>query len=91
MTSKEDMEKVLLQINYEKMRASDHTPFMQEPLRSEFGCRNDTKAADLVIEGAHVPPIGTPQAVRKPLTELQLPQEICQQCEIDPPRHTITA
>ena len=32
MTSKEDIEAALLQINYEKMRASDNTPFMQEPL-----------------------------------------------------------
>ena len=54
MTSKADIEKVLLQINYEKTRASDNTPFMQEPLRSEFGYRNDTEAADLETEGVGI-------------------------------------
>ena len=85
MTSKEDIEKVLLQINHEKIRASDDTPFMQEPLRSEFGYRNETEAADLVTEGAYVPPIGTSPAVRKLLTELKRPQGINQQCEVTPP------
>ena len=36
MTAKADTEAVLLQINHEKIQAFDNTPFMQEPLRTEF-------------------------------------------------------
>ena len=50
---------ILLCVNKAKIRASDDTPFLQEPLLSAFGTRNNTPAMDAVLQGSNHPPAVT--------------------------------
>ena len=74
-TTKQGVESVLLEVNRAKTRASDDTMFMMEPMRSLFGYRNETTAADEVLNGTFVPPEGTPEAGRLLLEALKRPTE----------------
>ena len=67
---------MLLDVNREKTRASDDTAFMMEPLLSEFGYRNDTQAAQEVLEGTYVPPEDISDACKKLLQGLRTPHNI---------------
>ena len=49
--------------------------FMMEPMRSIFGYRNDTEAAEQVLNGTFVPPDGTPEAGILLLEVLQRPHQ----------------
>ena len=75
-TTKESIEAVLLDVNREKTRASDDTAFMMEPLLSEFGYRNDTQAAQEVLDGTYVPPEDISDACKKLLQGLRTPHNI---------------
>jgi hypothetical protein len=47
------VESALLQVNESKVRASEDTPFMQEPLSSAFGFTNSTQAYQEVLQGTY--------------------------------------
>jgi len=70
-TTKETIEAALLPINAAKIRASDDTPFMQEPLVSEFGYLADTAAAERVLDGTYQPPEDIDTYARLLLTEFE--------------------
>ena len=76
MTTQEAIEGVLLEVNRAKTRASDETDFMTEPLRSEFGTRNNTQAAEQVLNGTYMPPAGASVASRILLAGLRTPHNI---------------
>ena len=50
---------LLSPINESKGRASEHTPFMQEPLLSAFGYHGKREAIEQVLNGTFQPPPGT--------------------------------
>ena len=58
-TDRKVMEATLLAINEQKMRASEATPFMQEPLLSVFGYRGNSAAVQEVLLGTFEPPPDT--------------------------------
>ena len=49
----------LLQINSSKYQQCDNSPFLQEPLLSEFGYFGNFANTEAVLEGTYVPPPGT--------------------------------
>ena len=53
-----DIESVLLHVDEAKIRSSESTPFLQEPLLSAFGIHNTTSATDAVLCGTFQPPPG---------------------------------
>ena len=55
-TSKEAIEATLIEVNSNKIRACEDTPFLQEPLYSWLGPRNDTPVSDTVLTGTAQPP-----------------------------------
>lgn len=59
LTEKKDIEQCLLRVNKAKTHASDNTPFLQEPLLSDFGYRNTGENGDKVLAGTYQPPPGT--------------------------------
>ena len=89
-TTKESIENVLFDVNYEKIRASDHTPFMTEPMVSEFGYRNNTDAANRVLDGTYHPPPGTTPTCRKLLHHMKKPTCIKRSRYTRRPRVAIT-
>ena len=76
MTTQKDIETVLLEVNRAKTRASDSTTFLQQPMLSEFGRRNETESAQQVLDGVYNPPDGTSNACRKLLHNLRTPHNI---------------
>ena len=84
-TSKQAMEKKLFEVNYAKIRASDDTAFMQEPLLSDFGYRQNTPAEDQVLQGTYVPPADADPHAKILLEELAMPAEIRAQPRCSPP------
>ncbi|MGL5934074.1 MAG: hypothetical protein ACRCZI_00475, partial [Cetobacterium sp.] len=56
-TTQEDIERILLPVNEAKIRASEQTPFMQEPLLQEFGYREPRQTHEQVLQGTYqIPP-----------------------------------
>jgi hypothetical protein len=55
-TTQEDIERILLTVNKNKTRASDHTPFMQGDLLQDFGYHKNTIAHDEVLQGRYTVP-----------------------------------
>lgn len=70
-SDRNEVEAVLLQVNEAKIRACEDTPFLQEPLVSAFGFRNDTSATDDVLEGNYLCPAGTSACTQDLLSHLQ--------------------
>jgi hypothetical protein len=58
MTSCEEIEHTLLEVNRAKTRSSEHTPFLQHPLVEEFGFQADNANAQAVLDGTYTPPVG---------------------------------
>jgi hypothetical protein len=50
-TAQDDIEQILLAVNEDKTRASDHTPFMKGNLLRDFGYHNNTDAHKQVLQG----------------------------------------
>jgi hypothetical protein len=56
-TTQEDIERVLLPVNEAKFRASETTPFMQEPLLWDFSYQEACQAHEQVLQGTYqIPP-----------------------------------
>ena len=56
---KAGMEQVLVRVHEKKIRSSEHTPLMNEPLLSDFGHLGvDKPASDKVMAGTYEPPDG---------------------------------
>jgi hypothetical protein len=55
-TTQEDIEKILLPVNEGKIRSSEHTPFMQDPLLEDFGYRSNKAAHEQVLRGEYEVP-----------------------------------
>ena len=85
-TSKQAMEEKLLEVNYAKIRASDDTVFMQQPLLSEFRYRENTLANDQVLDGTYEPHEATDPHAKILLEGLAMPAKIRAQCRAPPPR-----
>jgi hypothetical protein len=56
------------------MRAKEDTPFMNEPLYSDFGYSNDTPATKEVLEGTYQCPPGTDPYATMLITHLKRPE-----------------
>jgi hypothetical protein len=89
-TTKSDIEDVLMDINYDKIQSSKGTPFLQEPLLSEFGDMANTPAADAVLQGSYVAPDGTDPHARLLLSALATPTAISSNTGNFRPRRHIT-
>ena len=90
-TTKTEIEDVFKDINYAKIQASVDTPFLQEPLVSEFGYMANTPAATEVLQGTYTPPPNTDEHARILLRALQTPQEISDNVgNFTPNRHITT-
>jgi hypothetical protein len=53
LVTQTEVESTQLQVNESKVRASEDTPFMQEPLSSAFGFTNSTQATQEVLQGTY--------------------------------------
>ena len=80
--TRQGVEKVLLEVNKAKTRASDDTMFMLEPMQSIFGYRGDTIATEQVLQGTFHPPPGTSAAGILLLDALKRPP--CRNSNISP-------
>ena len=67
------IEATLLDVNEAKIHASDDTPFLTQPLLSDFGYRNNTHNCDAVLRGQYEPPPGTHPATALLLRHLAAP------------------
>ena len=74
--SKVDIEAALLPINLNKVQASNDTPCLQEPLRSQFGPRNNTENAEKVLSGTYTPPPSTDQYTTAMFSGLKQPEQL---------------
>ncbi|MGL5936571.1 MAG: endonuclease/exonuclease/phosphatase family protein [Cetobacterium sp.] len=72
-TTQEDIEKALLQVNENKTRASDNTPFMQGELLRDFGYRQNTAAHEEVLQGTYKIPETCHPATERVLRGLARP------------------
>jgi hypothetical protein len=72
-TSRKEVEDILLRVNEAKIRACEDTPFMCEPLVSDFGYRNNTPASQAVLEGTYVCPPGTDRFAALLIDKLKRP------------------
>ena len=72
-TDQSSIERALLQVNKNKIRASKDNPFLQEPLLSEFGTRNITPATQAIMEGTFQCPPGISQCTQALLASLHCP------------------
>jgi hypothetical protein len=68
-----EVEEVLLQVNEAKIRECEDTPFLQQPLVSLFGHRNDTLATQEVLAGNFVCPAETSACTRDLLQLCNVP------------------
>jgi exonuclease III len=50
------MNTTLLEVNSAKYQQCDRSPFLNEPLFSDFGYLGDTPHADMVLNGTYIPP-----------------------------------
>jgi hypothetical protein len=76
MTSRNEIEHTLLEVNCAKTRASEHTPFLQQPLVNEFGYQADNANAQAVLEGTYTPPADTSPNAARLLAALRTPHNI---------------
>lgn len=75
-TTKQEVENACLNENARRFREACDTPFLVEPLLRDFGPTGDTQAADKVLEGTYHPPDSIPEATKKFLANLKLPEGI---------------
>ena len=73
LTTQKDIERVLFKVNHAKIRASDDTMFMLEPMRSIFGYRGYTPAMEQVLDGTFPTPPDIEEAGHLLLKSLQRP------------------
>jgi hypothetical protein len=62
--------------NQEKYQQSFHTPFMQHPLRQDFGFKGLTTAAQAVLEGVYIPRENLDDYTSSLITELHMPDAV---------------
>ena len=67
------IEQALLHVNENKIRASEDTSFLQEPLLLLFGTRNLTPATVAVMDGTFHCPGDVPQCTHDLLASLRWP------------------
>ena len=72
-TTRLEVETALLTVNAAKYRACEDTPFLNEPLLSEFGLTNDTEATQQVLNGTYQCPEGTDKYAALLLKHLSRP------------------
>ena len=90
LTEKHEVEECLVQVNQAKVRASDDTPFMNEPLLSEFGHQNRTPNGQKVVDGTYQPPPGVDIYTQALLNGLKMPDSIKHPNASFRPRQAIT-
>lgn len=74
--SKHDIEETLFPINEGKIRASEDTPFLQEPLYSTFGERGIEQLVDQVLEGSFPIPEGLDEYTKLLIKHLRKPDQV---------------
>ena len=63
-------------MNESKYQQCNHSPFLQEPLLSDFGYTGATPSADAVLDGTYQPPPGTDDLTRLLLQHMARPPSI---------------
>ena len=74
--TKVEIEDTFKTINYAKIRASDDTAFLQEPLVSVLGYCEDQPADDAILQGTFIPPPHTDQYAKLLLQGLKQPPSL---------------
>ena len=69
-TERATIETTLLQVNEEKVHASESTPFMQPPLQTQFGSQDQADVGQSVLNGTYSAPMGTDEYAEMLLEEL---------------------
>jgi exonuclease III len=90
LTTQASIERVLLAVNEAKVRASDHTPFMQAPLLQDFGYRDNMPAHEQVLQGTYTPPACCAPATKILLQGLSRADPNPQQSSFTPRRYIST-
>jgi exonuclease III len=89
--TKEEIEEVLLQVNENKVRASEETPFMQDPLTRDFGYGIESQEHDRVLEGTYIAPPECDQATALLIQGLKKPESFYTMQEALPRTRITTA
>lgn len=76
VTDKEDIERILMQVNKEKFQEANATSFMQDPLRSDVGPRGTTVAAEQILLGTYAVPDSIDENTVNFLQALQMPDAV---------------
>ena len=56
-TTQDEIEATILENSYNKYRKTNHTPFMNEPITTDFGYNGDIPNTDAVLDGTYNPPL----------------------------------
>jgi hypothetical protein len=89
-TSQEDIEKILLPVNENKIRSSEHTPFMQSPLLDDFGYRRNREAHEQVLQGIYKIPATCDRATEMLIQGLARPSGLHGRAQDIPRTHITT-
>ncbi len=77
LTGKLEIEKAIMENNEEKYQQSFHTPFLQDPLRGDFGFKGLTFCSQAVLGGVYSPRADIDGYTKAVIEELQMPENIC--------------
>ncbi len=75
-SNKTGIENAVMPINEAKYRACEQTPFLQEPLLSDFGYTGHSENIDAVVNGTYTPPEGTDEYAKTLLSVMQRPDHV---------------
>jgi hypothetical protein len=78
LTSKTEIENAILANNKAKLQQSFHLPFLQPPLRRDFGFKGQSPSARAVLAGVYECAFATEPSMQDFLTALKTPQAILQ-------------
>ncbi len=76
LTGKLEIEKAIMENNKEKYQQSFHTPFLQDPLRGDFGFKGLTFCSQAVLGGVYSPRADIDGYTRAVIEELQMPENV---------------
>ena len=74
--SPEAITSALLEANASKYKQSINSPFLHQPLLSDFGLLGDTPATEQVLNGTYIAPLGTPPLVITLLQHMKRPEAL---------------
>ncbi len=76
LTGKLEIEQAIMDNNMEKYQQSFHTPFMQDPLRTDFSFKGLTTSSLAVLGGVYTPRDDLDDYTKSMIKELEMPDKV---------------